>query len=109
MVSGYEQGVHLQWDTVVGDEIVPHGPYYRGLPGHPTWHLGIRAQGEWRTDPDTGRFGGLPAGTHHLELVGNGVPYGGGRTITVVFADGSRLSRFLDLGDQSAIAERISR
>jgi len=86
------RGYH-QWDTVIGDDTIPFGPVYGGRAGAVTWHLGVREDGQWRTNPTTGALRELPAGTHRLELIGNGVPGSGRpRTVTVMFVDGTTMT-----------------
>jgi len=86
------RGYH-QWDTVIGDDAIPFGPVYGGRAGGVTWHLGVREDGQWRTNPNTGALRELPAGTHRLELIGNGVPDSGRpRTVTVMFVDGTTMT-----------------
>lgn len=85
-------GAH-QWDTVVGDEAIPFGRVFGGHRGDATWHLGVRANGEWRTSSATGALPELAAGTYRLELIATGVHDGPGpRTVTVMFVDGTTIT-----------------
>ena len=86
-------GGYHQWDTVVGDESIPFGRVFGGQRGDATWNLGVRENGQWRTSTRTGALGEIAAGTHHLELIGNGVyDSPGPRTVTVMFVDGTTVT-----------------
>ena len=85
-------GAH-QWDTVIGDAPIPFGRVFGGHRGEATWHLGVRENGQWRTDPNNGSLREVSAGTHHLELIGDGAYDGPGpRTVTVMFVDGTTVT-----------------
>lgn len=85
-------GAH-QWDTVIGDDPIPFGRVFGGHRGDATYHVGVREDGQWQTDPKTGALRVLSAGTHRLELYGDGASDGpGARTVTVMFVDGTTMT-----------------
>lgn len=66
-----------QWDTVAGGGA----------------RLGVRVNGAWITNPQTGALDQeLPGGTHRLELIASGGIYGCGRSVTVMFVDGTTVT-----------------
>ncbi len=78
----------LQWDTVIGDELITYSERFAGHRGAETWHLGVRENGTWLNAPD-GEIRGLAAGHHLLELVATSPQAFGPRMITVQYADGT--------------------
>lgn len=96
-------GAH-QWDTVIGGEVVPFGRVFGGHRGDATWHLGVRKNGAWITNAQTGELRELAAGTHRLELIATGVSDGPGpRTVTVMFVDGTTMTAVVPITSSSRI------
>ncbi len=57
-----------------------------------TPHLGVRANGAWITNAQTGALEPLPAGTNRLELIATGVRDNCPRAVTVMFVDGTTVT-----------------
>lgn len=71
-----------QWDTVVGDGA----------------RLGVRVNGAWITNVETGALDReLRGGTHRLELIASGGIYGCGRSVTVMFVDGTTVTDMIPI------------
>ena len=92
-----------QGRTVIGVDSIPFGRVFGGQRGEATWHLGVREHGQWRTRPKTGALPELSAGTHRLELIGEGVyDSPGPRTVTVMFVDGTTITAAVDMAAPTA-------